>query len=580
METRMDEHDYWSGLQQKLLTRRRFLPLAGVAAAGVALAGCASKSKTSGSSPSTAQAGNQTGQGTPQSGGTFTGYLNTNFPLDPHKISGSAHILTGGTYSRVLRYKTGADPKVYADHVIENDLGTSVESPDAITWTVKLRPDARFQNIPPVNGHAVEAEDIKATFTRALDPAIGSPNRGSLGMIDPAQIQTPDKHTVVFKLNYAYAPFRSILASPVYSLIVPREALTGSYDLSKVAIGSGPFMLDSATPDVAYVYKKNPDYYEKGRPAVDGLRVAVIPTVAQQLAQFHAGSLDELVVDNANDLATAKQDNPKAAMVKGDYGLASPIYFQMGDATCAFQDVRARRAISMAVDRDAFSKLFFNGDSVQEVFVPAFMGKWAQRIDDLPADTKQYYKYNPGEAKKLVDAAGIGGQQFKFVYTAGSGTNSAFSQRQAEALGNMLGAVGLKITLVAIDFNKDFIDSGRGVRQGFFDKDMILWVGQTIYSEADDWLFNYLHSKSTTPQENLKDPALDAMIDRERTLVNEDDRLKVVQDIQKYIADKMYLIGTAGGYHYAFTQPRVQNYGFSDGAGKFAETYGRLWLKQ
>src|SRR5581483_1757334 len=100
----------------------------------------------------------------------------------------------------------------------------------------KLRPDAKFHNVAPVNGHAVEAEDMKATFTRALNPATNNPNRGALDFINAAQITTPDKQTVVFKLNYPYAPFRSTLASPAYSLLFPREVLSGGYDPSKTVI--------------------------------------------------------------------------------------------------------------------------------------------------------------------------------------------------------------------------------------------------------------------------------------------------------------------------------------------------------
>ena len=65
---------------------------------------------------------------------------------------------------------------------------------------------------------------------------------------------------------------------PIIRYILPREALAGSYDLSKVVIGSGPFLLDTITPDVAYTYKRNPDYFDKGRPFVDNLKLAVIPT--------------------------------------------------------------------------------------------------------------------------------------------------------------------------------------------------------------------------------------------------------------------------------------------------------------
>ena len=215
------------------------------------------------------------------------------------------------------------DPKATTNHVIEPELGQTAESPDATTWTIKLRPDAKFHNIAPVNGHPVEAEDVKATFQRALDPSTSNPNRGALSMIDVNQIQTPDKQTVVFTLKYPYSPFRSLLASPAYSSIYPREAFAGSYDPAKVVIGSGPFTLDSAQPDVAFVYKKNPGYFEKDRPYVDAVRMAVIVDPSQQFAQFTGGNVDEYLAPIDN-LEVAKQRNPKAAVIKAEQGGSSP----------------------------------------------------------------------------------------------------------------------------------------------------------------------------------------------------------------------------------------------------------------
>lgn len=198
--------NYWSTGRWR--TSRRLLALQ-TAAVGAGLASapflaCGSSKRSPSPAPGSSKP--STAGSPPQPGGTFTAFLQFNAILDPQKSSNAAQQAAGASMSRLFRFKTGVDPKVISDHDLENDLGTSTESSDAMTWTIKLRPDAKFHNIAPVNGHAVEAEDIKTTFTRALDPATSNPNRGALGMIDPAQIQTPDKSTAVFKLKYPYAP--------------------------------------------------------------------------------------------------------------------------------------------------------------------------------------------------------------------------------------------------------------------------------------------------------------------------------------------------------------------------------------
>jgi peptide/nickel transport system substrate-binding protein len=312
-------------------------------------------------------------------------------------------------YSRVFAFTTGPNPETAADHNIEGDIGVSAESPDAITWTIKLRPDAKFANIPPVNGHAVEAEDVKSSFVRAIDAK--NPNRGSLDFVDPGQIQAPDSSTVVFKLKYPYAPFRQTLAAPTYSWIFPREALAGSYDPQKVAIGSGPFTLESYTPDLSATYKKNPDFYGKSRPNIDAMKMAIIPDPSQQLAQFTAGNLDEIGATqsqsySAFDVDPITRANPKTQVVKSRYSIPNHIMFQLGDPRSPFLDVRVRQAFSMAIDRDVIGKSVWGGEYETVVHVPGYMGKWSMRIQDLDPRVQALYKYNPTDAKKLLEAAG------------------------------------------------------------------------------------------------------------------------------------------------------------------------------
>jgi peptide/nickel transport system substrate-binding protein len=569
----MAESNYWT--RRARIGRRRVLA-GGAGLAALSVAGCSTQTKPGGASPSGSQGG---AQETPKAGGIFNGTIPFNTPLDPQKVSAQPQRSVAGVYSRLFAFKSGVDPKVINNHDIEPDLGLTVESPDALTWTVKLRNDAKFTNTAPVNGHAVEAEDVKASFNRILDPATSSPNRAQIGMMDAAQITTPDKNTVVFKLKFPYAPFNKTLASPAYSLILPREA--GTYDPAKLVIGSGPFTLESAQPDVAYTYKKNPDWFQKGRPYVDGMKIAVVPETAQQLAQFTAGNTDELRDLAIDDLEAAKQRNPKATLIKTANGTPNPVFWQLGDPSSVFQDVRVRRAFSMAIDRDTLGKVAYNGDAVSTVFIPLYMGKWSMTVADLPQDVQQWYKFNPNESKKLLDAAGANNLQLRFAMVVnGPGGFAPTPQykKLVETISNMLNGVGVKTNIVTIDYNKDYVDAGKGSSQGYYDKDMIIFGGFSPYTESDEWLYSYFHSKSVNSHTNVKDPQLDAMIDKERTVVNDDERLKSVKDIQKYVADKMYQLSTVGPYFYQMVQPKVRGYAYSDSLGYMTESYSKLWI--
>jgi peptide/nickel transport system substrate-binding protein len=562
---------------EKRLTRRRIVGAGGAGALTAALAACGRKTTPVSSGSSAGQARGPAGS--PVQGGTLNVWINYNAPLDPQQTSGSVHEVVSGVYSRIFKFKTTSDPQVSLDHVVENDLGLQAETPDGMTWTVKLRPDAKFTNAAPVNGHPLEAEDVKATFTRAVDPATSNPNAGQLSMIDPSQIHTPDPTTVVFKLKYPYAPFNRTLASPNYSLILPRESLSGSYDLMKVAIGSGPFTLESAVPDVAYDYKRNPGYYDKSLPNVDAMHIAVIADTSQQLAQFTAGNLDEHLLDSPFTLDQARKSNPKASLVQFPYGTTWAVYMQMNDPASVFKDVRVRRALNMAIDRDTLGKAIYLDEAQTCWLIPSYMGKWSMQTKDLPPDIRQYYTYNPAESKKLLDAAGVSGQQFKLVYQNREGT-PAFV-KEIETVSSMLSSVGIKTNVISVDYTKDWIAGGKGINAGFFPKDTLVFSGISSFTEADEFLYLTMHSKSTQSHMTVKDPDMDAKIDQERTTLNDDERLKAVRDIITYAAGQAYYVPVVGdGVTDTLIKPRVKNYLPANSvAGKVPEMYAKLWLE-
>jgi len=577
----MLEQNYWQDRPYLGVRRRqvlRGLAGAGAAALGAALAGCASRQKTTAASSNAGQATDGTGQ--PVTGGTYNGVATDNATLDPQTISKVAtDLMAGAVMSRLFRYRSGPDPLTITNHDLENDLAVGAESPDAVTWTFKLRGNAKFHDLPPVNGHPVEAEDVKASFVRAIGLP-QNPNRGALAMVDPSQIQTPSADTIVFKLNYPYAPFNKAVASPMYAWILPREALAGSYDPAKVMIGSGPFTLDTATPDVAYVLKKNPAWFEPGRPYVDEVNLAVIRDLQTELAQFNSGHLDEAQF-GAHDLGTMKKANPQASVLQQPPGSVGTAYFPLGDPSSAFADDRVRQGLSMAIDYDAIAKSVFEGNSVRCLFVTPLLGKWALPMNQLDADTAKYYQYDPSEAKKLLDAAGVTGQTFKFAFmSSGVSPTQSWVAPESDAVSNMFQAVGLKLDRVPLDFSKDFLDSGKGYRQGYFDKDTVFFFNQQSFNEVDEQVYNYFDGKSTQGGEHLHDDALDAMISKARTIVDEQTRLQAYLDIQKYIARKVYVLSLGGGYNYFILQPRVANFNASTPHSEAIETYSKVWLKQ
>ncbi len=561
---------------QQTITRRCFLEIGVASAVPAFVAACGRSGDNRRSALATpSPAGAVAGTESPRPGGTITYYQVGNPPtLDPQRTTSYfTQQPAGAVYSRLLRFKTGPNPSDAENRDVEGDLAAKVESPDAVTWIVTLRPRAAFHDIPPVSGHPVESEDVKLSFLRALDQE--NPNRASLSMIDA--METPSRNTIIFRLRYPYAPFPRILASPLYSWVLPRESST-LFDPSKQMIGSGPFKFYEYSPDVAFTFRKYDSWFESNLPYINDIRYVIIPERAQQIAQFIAGRLDRLDVD-VNDVDTVRQRVPKAQLLINSPNIMYALVGQIGDPASPWVDLRVRQAFSMAIDRDAINKSAYGGKARAQAAIPLEYGKWALKPDDLDHDLAKIYTYNPIEAKKLLSAAGYGDLMLKVIYT-----RNGYAQPYAtlaETVSNMLNNIGVKTKLIGVDYNSEYVAGGKGYRFGNFDRDTIVFgVATGGYTDIDEILFAYYHSASTRRNTRLTDNILDGMIDKARTILDENERIKAYLEIQRYIVEKTYFVtGWPGPPVYTMVQERVRNYQHATSYGFFTESFAKVWLQ-
>jgi ABC-type transport system substrate-binding protein len=570
------------------VARRRFLAVAGTSGAGAAfLAACGGSSKNdnqgSGNGAireatvisSTAVAA---ATGTPKPGGTLNLAATGNAPLDPYaNATFLALTLASFISGRLLKFKTDTDPAVSSRFEIEPDLATSVETPDGLTWTYKLRGGVKWQDVAPVNGRVFDAEDVKSSFERyRAEPK--NTNRAAFGTDqDPLleSVTTPDASTVVFKLAKPYGPFKGLTGSPNHVWMTPKELSAGAYDPAKQLIGMGPFILDSIQPDIAYKLKRNPTYYDAPKPYVENIIRSIIPDTTQQQAQFQAGRLDtaDIPVTRIDEF---RKGLPKANYIEylsGTYGFLA--MQQRGNSP--FRDVRVRRAAQMAIDRDSILRLAYGGRGVWNTSSPAIFSRW--RVDPKSADMgpgAQWYQFNPAESKKMLAAAGYpNGLPIKYNYTNniyGDVFNSV-----AEAVAGMLKEGGFQPQIVTQDYLSEYIKPGTGTFFGNFEG--VFYGLQTGFLDPHDYVFNMMHSKSTRNHAGVNDPQLDAMIDKEAAAVNDDDRIKLYKDIERYAADQVFYGSSAIGVAYQGVQEWVKNFCWNLGAyGYGTETYGKLWI--
>ncbi|MGH2598435.1 MAG: ABC transporter substrate-binding protein [Dehalococcoidia bacterium] len=572
-----------SGVIRGRLTRRRAIALGGAGAFLVACGGGGGdEEQGQGASQSTGATGVQPttaavqGEGTPKVGGTFTWSDVGDTPLDPtNNPTYRANTLAGFGSSRLLKFKTGATPEVFFNYEVIPDLAVSHEfQNDGLQLTFKLQPTAKFHNKPPVAGRAVEAEDVKASMER-FQTAPKNTNKNAFG--SPTNkivesIETPDAKTVVVKLAKQYAPILNLFANHQNLWIQPKEIDTG-YDPAKVQIGSGPWSVESIEPDKQITMKRNPDYYQQGKPYIDtGIR-AVVPDTAQNIAQLQAGRLDIYGVP-ANNKDEVLQVNPTFQVltyIPTTYTFIAP---QLRNNS-PFNDVRVRRAISMAIDRKSWVDLLYLGQGRHDLnAVPASMGKWW--LDPQSGDAgagAQNFKYDPKAARDLLKAAGMENMPLRYIFT-NTAYGDTFNQG-AEATAGMLKEGGFSPSILTQDYLREYIDA-RGTFFGNYEG--VFYGLQTPFSDPHDYLFSMNHPASARNHIGLDDPRLTAMIDDEEKTIDEAARVKKAHDIQRYWIEQMYYIPVSVGYAYSFRQPWVKSLFYSGSYGWGAEALENAWI--
>ena len=179
--------------------------------------------------------------------------------------------------------------------------------------------------------------------------------------------------------------------------IVAPEMVQQFGDLKKpeTAVGTGPFLLERYEPNVKAVFKRNPEYFRQGQPYVDGVEWLVIPDESTGLAMYRTGQLDLGPQINwavrQQDLDALKKSHPH--LIYRDFlGVVPGAVFMRVDMA-PFNDVRVRRAISHAIDRQGLIEAVW-GRGEPTAAVARGLAEWSLPIDQLGEGAK-YYQYDP-----------------------------------------------------------------------------------------------------------------------------------------------------------------------------------------
>ena len=566
------QDNYWiRRLQSGGVSRRGFVggaALAGVGAAGLGLVGCGGDSTSSSGGEPTTKPGGQTGTatpaGAPKRGGTLKTTINGDPPsLDPFlNLSYRSQGVASFVYSRLFRIESGPDIAP-GDLRVTPDVAASREIPDTRTFTVKLKPGVKWQNVPPLNGRPLTSADVKYSFERFM--AL-SPNRTSLASVEG--VQTPDDSTVTFKLKTPMAPLEFYLGSPTHLYLMPREVIEADGDANKRMIGTGPLILEKYEPSSVVKWRRNPDYHVAGQPSVDGVDWIIIADAATATANIRSGQLDVGGIPSA-DVESAKQANPKATFTSYQPFTCNSLWFDVTKPP--FDDIRVRQAASMAIDRQGLVAAAYNGKGAVQNAIPAGYQAWTLAANDPEMGTaKRYLEHNVKDAKDLLAQAGYGNG----LTTTLSGTTGygATNNQVMELLAEMLKEAGINANLVMKEYAAHIATTFVGKFTG-----MAGGIGSTFF-EPDD-LLTSLYS-STSPRRNtlVNDPKVDDLILKQRQELDAPKRKQIINQLQKYLVEQAYLPPTAAGDVFVVSHPWVKNY-FPKSTGSYdSQWISRAWI--
>ncbi len=360
-------------------------------------------------------AGPAVAQDRPRAGGELVFVVPAEPPsFDAHREETFAMLHPGAPhYNLLLR----VDPTDRTGTKFVGDLAESwTSSADKRTFTFKIRQGVKFHD-----GSLLTSRDVKATYDHIISPPEGvvSSRKEQYRAVEAVEAPTPD--TVIFRLKWYEGSFLASLASP-WNWIYKAERLTADprwYE--KNVMGTGPFRFVEYVRGSHWVGKKNPDYWDKGRPYLDGFRAIFIPSASAQVAAVRG----ERAMIQFRGFTPADRDamvaalGPKLTVQESAWNCS--IQVALNQQKKPFEDKRVRRALTLALDRWEGSKALSRIALVKEVAGIQVPGTpWATPPEELTKLAGYGRDINAAraEARRLLKEAGAEGLSFTLLNRA------------------------------------------------------------------------------------------------------------------------------------------------------------------
>lgn len=393
---------------------------------------------------------------------------------------------------------------------IEYKMATDFSTTDnGATFNLALRPGLTFSD-----GTPLDAAAVKFNWDRLKDPTLGSTAIRQATQVDSTEVVDPQNLKVTMATpNPHFA--QAMITGSMNWIGSPAALEKGRESFDQNPIGAGPFTLENWARQDSIDLVKNPKFWDAPKPYLDEISILTVSDSNQRLNTMTTGGADLASETNWASIHKAEDAGLTAEVVPTSGGQIMGMNFRRAP----FADIRAREAVSLAVDRDALNTIAYNGEGE----VPeTLLAKESPYFTDVPIQGADKER-----AQQLFDELAAEGKPVSFTFLSYPTTES---KAIAEGVQTQLS------TYDNVEVKVEVVDYGAATaRAGQYDFDMIITA--SIFQDPDAGLWPSFHSKSSGNFMGVNDPALDQALDLGRTEEAEDARKQAYETAQQRLAD-------------------------------------------
>jgi peptide/nickel transport system substrate-binding protein len=427
-------------------------------------------------------------------------------------------------YSTLLR----VDPTDKSGTKPVGDLAESwTVSKDGLTYTFKLRAGVKFHD-----GSELTAKDVKASYDKIIFPpaGVGSSRKGQYSAVEA--VEAPDARTVRFRLKRPSSSFLLALSSP-YNFIYKADILAKDMHwYEKNIMGTGAFRFVEHVKGSHVIGKKNPDYWDKGKPYLDGFRAVFVKASSAQVAMIRA--------DRAHIQFRGFSPAERDSLVQA---LGDKITVQESPWDCIlmavinhekkpFDDKRVRRALTLALDRYEGSKALSKIAIVKEVAGVQVPGTpYATPPEELEKLAGYGRDINAAraEARRLLKEAGAEGLSFTFK---NRGIPMPYEPLAIWMI-DQWRQIGLNVTQQVFEPAAYYTP----LRAGDFEVAIDFQCGYIVEPDLD--MYKFLSAdRNPANYGRYTDRVLDGLYDKQSQAGDPEERKKLIREFEKRLLDE------------------------------------------